>query len=62
MRDTKIDKTAIKPCPYCGGEGHLVRLKDSWYVSCERCHYFYPRETPEDAIDAWNELEVNNEG
>ena len=81
MRDTNIDESTIKPCPYCGHEGHLIHwgnlwhvsheghllhLEDAWYVSCERYHcnnpYLYPRETPEDAIDAWNKIEVRDEG
>lgn len=66
MHDTKIDESTIKPCPYCGGEGYLFHWEDCWYVTCARfnCNnpYFYLCETPERAIDAWNKLEVNNEG
>ena len=49
----------IKPCPFCGGEAKLVRLKpksEFYVVACSCCgartNFYYLIE--QDAIKAWN--------
>ena len=61
-------KVELKPCPFCGGNAHIVRLKESvkekYYVACgnslNRCiashKWVFGRfySTREEAIEAWN--------
>lgn len=50
----------LKPCPFCGGEIRIVRLRGSygepWYARCDRCEvsgYYY--KTEDQAIEAWSD-------
>ena len=51
----------LKPCPFCGGDGVIVKYKlsekipfESWRAYCPKCsHCTYYREE-KDAIEAWN--------
>ena len=45
--------TKLKPCPFCGGEAHLMH--DGHWISCEGCQAESGyRPTRETAIEAWN--------
>lgn len=53
----------IKPCPFCGGKAHAIRLDNGyWYIGClddclcigninNKAMVFVTRES---AIEAWN--------
>ena len=56
----------LKPCPFCGGEAHLInnndymtahKPNDIYYVMCLNCraktNFFYTDDEQE-AINAWN--------
>jgi len=53
----------LKPCPFCGGEGH-IKFDDEpcyhgssglYFVSCEICHAESSKKNSEgEAIAAWN--------
>lgn len=49
---------ALKPCPFCGGEGHIDGTswttrdgKDQAWVTCKSCNTYGPSST--DAVAAW---------
>ena len=52
----------LKPCPFCGGEGHVYAIPVNrglsplnWVVICEKCGGRTIIETSDhDAINAWN--------
>ena len=56
--------TELKPCPFCGGEAHVVETihgKTLPWVRCKDCGMETPMlDTEEEAIEAWNRR-VDNE-
>lgn len=47
----------LKPCPFCGGEAHLVYTigKGLWMAECSECEIETPiKDDKSDAIAAWN--------
>ena len=54
-----MNPPAMKPCPFCGGEGQVIRTKDLsgyWYSECKKCymrHLAYSKD-PQEAADRWN--------
>ena len=49
-------ETELKPCPFCGSDGAVVRMGGSYFVMCETCTCCrvkgYGSEAA--AIEAWN--------
>lgn len=49
-------ETELKPCPFCGSDGAVVRMGVSYFVMCETCTCCrvkgYGSEAA--AIEAWN--------
>ncbi|HDR9087326.1 TPA: Lar family restriction alleviation protein [Burkholderia vietnamiensis] len=44
----------LKPCPFCGGDGHVAYRGDH-FVTCRECKAFGPdAESDETAIALWN--------
>lgn len=45
----------LKPCPFCGNEGHLSQHGDSYIVSCFDCGAQIDYcASEEEAVKAWN--------
>lgn len=47
----------LKPCPFCGGEAHLVYTigRGLWMAECGECEIETPiKDSESDAIAAWN--------
>ena len=53
----------LKPCPFCGGKGVLVRIDHKYYVTCDTCTcrtasgyigFRYYGDAEAEAIAAWN--------
>ena len=56
MNAPKRSETALKPCPFCGGEA-ISRGSDydGYWVTCRGCMAFpFKKNTRERAIEAWN--------
>lgn len=59
-----LKKEILKPCPFCGGDGHItgcetsvLRHEDyvSWIVECEKCGAgTVEYDSEEKAVAAWN--------
>lgn len=58
---------ALKPCPFCGGEGRVEHCRCGYYVKCLDCGIafddeskadvtgcFEPFATEQEAVSAWN--------
>ena len=58
---------ALKPCPFCGGEGRVEHCMCGYYVKCLDCGIafddarkadatgcFEPFATEQEAVNAWN--------
>lgn len=57
MTDERI-KEALKPCPFCGGEGEVFQgryLHENW-AQCKKCHTQLGGTftSPINALKAWN--------
>lgn len=48
----------LKPCPFCGGEGVLVKDRTyTYWIRCRKCGVRQPYtkyNAPYEAIEAWN--------
>lgn len=63
-----LEKTALKPCPFCGGKAErketekyigFGRMMPQYYIKCgnERCGLYVAtcnRDTEEEAVEIWN--------
>ena len=59
-----LNKEALKPCPFCGGDGHITGCETSvlkhedyvsWIVECEKCGAgTVEYDSEEKAVAAWN--------
>ena len=54
-----IQNIVLKPCPFCGGTGELMRgLFDGWSIYCNRCpavmHGEEHTSNPQKIADKWN--------
>ena len=53
------DKTELKPCPFCGGEPEIIRLKYNcrryYKISCKKCNIRqYRKRKKHEAVSEWN--------
>ena len=46
----------LLPCPFCGGKAELIEPHDKSrpYVMCIANYCTTPKDTPDEAVDAWN--------
>lgn len=53
----------LKPCPFCGGKGHVMKMGFPHWVYCEDCGARVQGGTCEekDSIKAWNRRTGSNE-
>lgn len=51
-----MNNEELKPCPFCGGEAHLLIFNAKSYVKCGRCEIETPHKywSEEEAIAVWN--------
>lgn len=57
-----LEKTALKPCPFCGGEAHIFQIQENsklqsrlWVVRCPVCGANQlPFSEKHYAVEAWN--------
>ena len=51
-------KTELKKCPLCGSRPKLIatpdKLQTRFVVVCEGCCNIFPKDTVEEAVEAWN--------
>jgi Lar family restriction alleviation protein len=56
--DCKIERVALLPCPFCGGEERLITSNEfgGFCISCESCNAVGPPSEydPEEMREAWN--------
>ena len=61
IKKSSVEGRVIKPCPFCGGDGKVVRFPNMAYEAgcfnndCEIKPGTYSVETKKEAIDMWNE-------
>ncbi len=49
-----MDKTELKPCPFCGGKALTKRSCAGVHVICSKCLITEVYETYEEAVEKWN--------
>ena len=58
-----MSKSELKPCPFCGGAGHVYedgRLSSKsydfpkWYIICKKCGVQTPTAKMEQVVRIWN--------
>lgn len=52
-----MEKTELKPCPFCGGENIVLTSHHEVivFVQCEDCYATFPHfDSLEEAVSAWN--------
>lgn len=47
----------IKPCPYCGGKGFILKQNKKYYIECEnKCAVVGGNKKKKETRKSWNEF------